>query len=243
MVCCRGVQSGSEEKLDEVIAKYSGQIGVMGNVNLIHIAIIIGFSGERLENLLKKTPNLINKTDDRGLTPLHLACGEKNIAGDDKDSAKQAEILIAAGADIDIKWSKGNQKWNHQALKDGDTVLTIAQRMGNEAVADVILRAKSTDVFPETNRVDEVSDLQITEGVQGVVAASEPSSQKQELAQHESQKPVKYHNIVKRNGGIKDLIAGFNSRDREVAKEQNSFVETTGRQSSNIAAVTGYRGL
>ena len=80
----------------------------------IHEAARVG-DVEQIKFLFKSSPDLINATDEKGLTPLHVAAGKKQT--------NVAQLLLALGAKADVRADSGVTPL-HVAVRRGDLDMT-----------------------------------------------------------------------------------------------------------------------
>jgi len=76
----------------------------------IHEAARVG-DVEQIKFLFKDTPDLVNATDQKGLTPLHVAAANRQLGA--------AQVLVALRSKLDAKSSTG-QTPLHVAVRNGD---------------------------------------------------------------------------------------------------------------------------
>jgi ankyrin repeat protein len=80
---------------------------------------------EQIKYLFKTSPDLMNATDEKGLTPLHMAAGKKQT--------NAAQILLALGAKVNARADSGVTPL-HMAVRRGDVDMTRLL-LANRAVA------------------------------------------------------------------------------------------------------------
>ncbi len=80
----------------------------------IHEAARVG-DVEQIKFLFKSSPDLVNATDEKGMTPLHIAAGKKQT--------NAAHVLLALGAKVDARADSGLTPL-HIAVRRGDTDMT-----------------------------------------------------------------------------------------------------------------------
>jgi len=80
----------------------------------IHEAARVG-DVEQIKYLYKSSPDLVNATDEKGLTPLHVAAGKKQT--------NVAQVLLALGAKVDARADSGVTPL-HVAVRRGDVDMT-----------------------------------------------------------------------------------------------------------------------
>jgi ankyrin repeat protein len=82
---------------------------------------------EQIKYLFKTSPDLMNATDEKGLTPLHMAAGKKQT--------NAAQILLALGAKVNARADSGVTPL-HMAVRRGDVDMTRLL-LANRASASV----------------------------------------------------------------------------------------------------------
>ena len=92
----------------------------------IHEAARVG-DVEQIKFLFKSSPDLVNATDEKGLTPLHVAAGKKQT--------NAAQVLLALGAKVNARADSGVTPL-HLAVRRGDTDMTRLL-LANRASANV----------------------------------------------------------------------------------------------------------
>ena len=92
----------------------------------IHEAARVG-DVEQIKFLFKSSPDLVNATDEKGMTPLHVAAGKKQT--------NAAQVLLALGAKVNARADSGVTPL-HIAVRRGDTDMTRLL-LANRASANV----------------------------------------------------------------------------------------------------------
>ncbi len=92
----------------------------------IHEAARVG-DVEQIKFLFKSSPDLVNATDEKGMTPLHIAAGKKQT--------NAAQVLLALGAKVNVRADSGVTPL-HIAVRRGDTDMTRLL-LANRASANV----------------------------------------------------------------------------------------------------------
>lgn len=84
---------------------------------------------EKLKSVLVTNPDAVNKTDSKGMTPLHIAAYASKSAA--------VKLLIERGADVNAKDNKGRTPL-HLAVEtiDIESVKLLAEAKADAAVAD-----------------------------------------------------------------------------------------------------------
>ncbi len=109
-----------------VTEKPSTEREMMPVIFPIHEAARVG-DVEQIKFLYKNAPDLVDATDQKGLTPLHVAAANRQFG--------VAQTLIGLRAKVDSKSSTG-QTPLHVAVRNGDAAI-VALLLTNGAVADV----------------------------------------------------------------------------------------------------------
>jgi len=99
----------------------------------IHEAARIG-DVEQIKSLFKNSPDLIDATDEKGRTPLHIAAGNKQVTA--------VQVLLGLRAKVNVRAS------------NGQTPLHTAARLGDAAIAGLLITNRAVvnarDTFENT---------------------------------------------------------------------------------------------